>query len=155
MRRLIIFSLIGLVAVGIVFYVAQTKRDNIITEAPKFSPNPETQVSGIKKASQVTQDLPIKITVDKNPVNLWWPQKILVETKPDSEVRLQVTYPNGSINNNGTTVGHADKNGRFEIKWNIKGTEKTTLGLVRVEVIAISGHQQGKATTEFDIIKAK
>lgn len=154
MRRFLIFLGSGLVLIAIVFVYAQSKRDEVYTV-----PYPEMSVpqTGKVLSAQTNPDtktpsaslLPVKLLIDKQPVYLYWTQKITIETTPGAEVKIRVTYPNGSMNNSGSQTGIADNKGQYLVKWDIRG--KDMIGIAKVKVSVSLGEKQGSAEGEFEI----
>jgi hypothetical protein len=157
MRRFTLFMGICIIGVLGTLSIAQLKRgeSNVITagEMSEYTKEHLKTLNEVKEkepeAELKKNDLKLNIIVDKPQVYLYWPQKITIETEPEADIRLKVTYPNGSINNNGTTGGTADNTGKFVVKWTISGKE--ILGKAKVEAIASLGSKTSTLEKEFEI----
>ncbi len=146
----IFFSIATLLLVGTLVYAQIYRNQTIPQTAPTYTP-PKGEVLGTQTEKQISKNnTPINIKIDKNPVFLYWPQKITIETTPATEVRLKVTYPNGSINNSGTASGFSNDKGIYEVKWTISG-KKDILGQAKVEVSVGSFGSYATAESIFDI----
>lgn len=156
MRQFLIFILGGVAIVTAVYFYAQTKKvDTLILKTSDFfSSNKGKVLSAQKDDLKNIIVLPVNLKIDKQPVYLYWPQTLTVETKPGAEVKVVVTYPSGSINNSGTKNGYADKDGKFVIKWtvNVKNNNEA-LGIATIKVNAKLGSAEGQASGQFEIVK--
>ncbi|MDO8512917.1 MAG: hypothetical protein Q7S37_00220 [bacterium] len=153
MKRFLIFFFSGIVLIGIVFYIAQLsnmRSDNLITSPYQ---TPQGKVLGVTtKSSQPKQIItPINIIITKDPIFLYWPQKVTIETLPNIEVRMKTTYFNGNINNNGTKSGTSDRNGKFVVSWTVNG-KKDILGLATVDVSVGSLETYNQSNAYFQIV---
>lgn len=158
MKKFIVFVIISFVVISAVFIYAQYSRKRTIFADPyqqKYFPK-ESTVLGLSDTSTKLEknNTPITIKIDKNPVFLYWQQKITIETLPETEVRLKVTYANGSLNNSGTKNGYSDKNGKFTSQWVIRG-KKDIIGIANVEVSAGSLETYSQKNSQFEITEYK
>ncbi len=156
MRNLVIFFFSGLLLVAAIFYYAQIQSKKItytINDPRTISSNQKIILSNTKNTKK-TNPLPLKINIDKKEVLLYWPQKIIIETAPEVEVRVKVIYPNGSMNNSGTSSGMSDKTGKYTTQWTIKG-DKKNLGTAKVQVSVGSLEQYAEAESFFEIISSQ
>lgn len=152
-RALITFSIALLIIFGVFIYAQTYGRREVVFETR--APEQAGQVLGEKDTKkEPTQKTPIKVVINKDPVFLYWPQKITVETTPGIDVRVTTTYPNGTINNSGTKSGVADAKGKFTVSWTIKG-KKDILGIAKVEVTVGNLETYSKYETIFAIEEYK
>lgn len=158
MKRFVIFISSGIIILVLVFIYAQAKKDHtVIVDLSKEASQTKGKVLGAeakisKKVNKVTT--PINLKIDKNPVNLYWPQKINIVTTPNTEVRVKVTYANGNINNSGTKNGLSDDQGKFTISWTVKGN-KDLLGRAQVNVSVGSLDTYAETNSNFEIVEYK
>ena len=155
MRAFLIFMGSGLLLLIGVFFYAQSKKDEtIIVTLADLMGEPKGRVLSSKTIPTPTpsgQDLPIRIIISKPSIYLYWPQQITIQTKAGAEVRLVVTYRNGSINNSGTQTGLANQSGKFIANWIIRG--QNLFGTAKVKATVTYHTRSGSAETTFKIIR--
>ncbi len=155
MRAFLIFIGCGLLLLIGVFFYAQTKKDEtIIVTLADIMGSPKGRVLSsnlIPTPTPSSQSLPIRISINKPSIYLYWPQQITIQTKAGAEVRLVVTYPNGSMNNSGTQTGLANQSGKYIANWVIRS--QNLYGNVKVKATATHGSRSGSAEASFKIVR--
>lgn len=150
----IFFGICSLLLLSVLAYAQSKRKNEVVIDAPTYI-IPKGEVLGAEdNKNPQKQQTSITIKIDKNPVYLYWPQKITIETIPNAEVRMKVTYPNGSINNSGTKSGYSNSKGIFENKWSITG-KKDILGQAKVELTVGDLENYSTAQSTFEITTYK
>lgn len=151
---LITFGVCALIVAGVYFYAQTREGETFFWTKDEMMTDSQGNIKGAKQKNankKQYKPIPTTVTLSKKQVYLWGTQKITIKTKAGAEVRVEVTYPNHSKNNNGTRTAIADQNGLVEYWWSIKGYKN--YGTAKVKVVATKNKRVGEAKAKFKIIR--